>query len=541
MSYGYTIPDDIKSARTISEMLSSVETLRAYNMVQTIPVLAQMDRRAPGWLRIFFFGSIRILPSIVVLTGVLILLLWILAIIGQLLWAFVGALYPGWELISLVALISTTAAILNRSQGMREALTAYEFWPEYEIPGLIRWLLSTFELMMRVTMLCFVGSFLLFSLLPFVLMILRLGAEAGSWLQRFSTTSVYLLQNVLPILVGLLFLILFILAFKGFFQKTSVRVVLLALSIFGLIVLAQTIHQALRLWSESNMSRGLVRQTPPQVLIVIFIAVAVLYPLGFSVSWSHLLSWPFVLFRDGLFLVNQCSQLRRRVDQLLWLHCKRNRDQVCNDPWATLCKEHLLRFETSMVRRSYLRWIKYHYCPICRQDNEVYNGVECVALLLDEGLNDYIVQAGPTLFVDGVAWLHNHKSRDVPVFDALIIRKVDEHDIEAFITVYEGTKLGIYHKTLKEIPGQVWAGTALGTNITRILEKHLAQLYFQYDAGVTPNACPRNIRFRESLRRNKRRLYRVLLKVMIVAMLLLLVIAGFIALLNVGLQRLLRF
>lgn len=459
------IPDEIRSAGTVPDMLEAVRELRTANTIQAIPVLAEIDRRAIGWLRIALVGLTGLLIASIVLTGVIAVLSWLLLLAGLMILSFVDTMYPHWGVASIAVILLLAGIMLYRSQNMREMLTAHEFWPGETSPRLlIRIILRVFEWIMQVTMIGFVGGLLMFSLLLLILTILFFTTMVRMWLQNSEAAWASTLIPWSPALNWVLFILLVLLALKNAFQIPFVRIILFIAGFIGVFIIIRAVNQSEMFWLGS-----------------ILIALSLAYPVGLAISLSRLLSWPFILFRNALFFIAQRGLLRWRTSQTLREHCKRNHTQVAGDSWATVCRNHMVRFKTSKVRRSYLRWVAYHHCPICSRDDEVYNGVNCIALLLDEDLHDYVVQVGPTLILNGLIWLHDHSKRDVPVFDAVVVRNVNDHDVEAFITVYKGKKLGIHQKPLKRVYGRVATGHELGPNITRILQTHLAQLTFNYD------------------------------------------------------------
>ena len=135
-------------------------------------------------------------------------------------------------------------------------------------------------------------------------------------------------------------------------------------------------------------------------------------------------------------------------------------------------------------------------------------------------------QIGPTLFLNGHIWMHNHQSNNVPVFDSLVIGETGDQDINEFLSTYSNKKLELYHKPLNRVTAQVTTGIRVSEIEKRLLESELAGVTLNYDPKLMPNACTQNIRLRDTIQQRTQGLQRATMRLVRLTLVLLLLLAG---------------
>jgi hypothetical protein len=232
-------------------------------------------------------------------------------------------------------------------------------------------------------------------------------------------------------------------------------------------------------------------QFTPQYLATVLVLLALVYPLEMAFALSRLFTLPYGIFYKALTWMVPSIRLRWRIGQALARQERRNREQVKGDFRATVCREHLLRFVSSRERRSYLRTVVYYHCPTCQEDNEVYNGVRCLALLFSQSMTEPVRQQGPNLYLNGLHWLERRGEVAVPVFDVLVVADVDPPQVEAFVTEYQNREQQLRppHKRLRRIHGHIAANAPSAVQLENLLKANLARLSTGFEIGDGVNAC----------------------------------------------------
>ena len=440
--------------KTVLELLEDVERYAIADDVQAIPFLAEIDRKVVGWLQITFFGLIRLLLAALVLAVFLLTLSIWLSVTVQLIYQFLYIRFPDQEKLTVIVMSVVSGWVIIRSTGWRSLVTNETIWQKERLEKQsVHLVLLVYKHVIQFLMAVFIGSFLLFSLLPFAVLALTL----LDWLQAvFSIWSQMI--NVLyafwlPSLGILLLAIGTILLLRRRRRENLIKLNLIILGGLGFVFVLEAFWLRLEspwlqmenLWPYSTWQRtvDLISITSGELsrLLYIlatswvwhwvwqivgnhwflaslgFIAMALAYPWGLALSLAGLLRLPYTAFHKAFMWLILRLRLRWRLRWALRLHRQRNQKQIKGDCWATVCQHDLVRFTTSRVRYSYGRQFSFHHCPICKKDNHVYTGVECIALRLDLTMKEQKAQIGPTLFLNGHIWMHNHQSNNVPVFD----------------------------------------------------------------------------------------------------------------------------
>ncbi len=548
------------------ELLQDVERYAIADEVQAIPPLAEIDRKVVGWLQITFFGLMRLMLAALVL-GVFLLALSIwLSVTVQLIYQFLYTRFPGQEKLTLLVMSAVSGWTIIRATGWRSLVTNETIWQKDQLEKQsVHLVLLVYKNVIQFLIAVFLGSFLLFSLLPFAVLALTLldwlQAVFSDWSQMINVLYVFWL----PSLGVLLLAIGTILLLRRRRRENLIKLNLIILGGLGFVFILEAFRLGLEstwlqmenLWPFSTWQRT-VDLTSITVITVgelgrllyillttwvwqwvwqivgnhwllaslSFISMALVYPKGLAFSLAGILRLPYTVFHNAFMWLILRLRLRWRLRRTLRLHHQRNQKQIKGDFWATVCQHDLVRFTTSRVRYSYRRQFSVHHCPICKKDNHAYTGVECIALRLDVTMKEQKAQIGPTLFLNGHIWMHNHQSSNVPVFDSLVIGETGDQDINEFLSTYSNKKLGPYHKPLNRVTAQVTTGIRVSEIEKRLLESELARVTFNYDPKLMPNACTQNIRRRDTIQQRTQDLQRATVRLVFLSLVLLLLLAG---------------
>ncbi len=546
------ISESAKNAKTVPAMLEAVNQLRESDTVQAIPYLARIDRRATGWLYTLFRGSFQLMLGLAWFYINVRILAWVWQFLSRVVVGFLESTFPDRGGVGFVAILLAGAAVLFRSSGLRDVLLGHERWPDRDDPiWPIRFVLQAMEWGVQATMVAIAGIFLVFSLLPIVFLALDASLQLAIWWQQRFAFSELLQSFWLPLLSTALFIsgVVYMLSRRS--REKLIRLNLIIWGGLGLADITWAIYNAGSRWllsATQEMSNfGIVflqlfiirlQEASWWTLPAILAGLAIIYPVGWAITVTRFVYPPFPIFRNGLYWLQQRILLRWHVARTLSWHRHRNRQQIDNDFWAAVCQEHLLRFTSSRVRRSYLRKITYFHCPKCNQDNSVYTNVECIGLQFDDGLKTNAYQAGQTLFLNGKNWLDNNSLASVPIFDAVIIGNLnDEFVVERFITAYtnlnERQTSHAAHKPLKGMTVRLQKDCSLPPHHQNLLHGQKVNLIPNFDPKIEPNACMKNIRRRESWQKRNRRVYRIISRVIKLILLIFLLAALYLLLIRI--------
>jgi formylglycine-generating enzyme required for sulfatase activity len=510
MSNFSEVTEQARAAKTVQQMIQSVEKLRGLQTAKAIPLLADLDQRAPGWIRILIFGGSRILVTAAILSGIFILLRWGAPLLiwpaatftetnlyGQ--WAIRwggSPPPPGLQLIGAhlrpwgwLAVIVVVGFVLFRSEGVRRTLSNLELWTGEGAPGsFLRVSLLVMLTFAQALFLLATGLFVFFSLLPLVFVALDLLASLAGWWELREVYANFIQAYWPWALGGLVLLGLLMNKLRKTPREELIRPALIIFGSAGLVDL---------FWNA--YLRGLSYE-----LIMAGLGLVLVYPAGLAMPVARLFFVPFYIFRDTLEWTAQRVNLRWKLGVALRAQRERNRKQTGGDTWATVCQKHLRRFETRYEPISYFRRIAYGSCPVCQDDDQVYTGVECLALRFDKSMSEPVKQAGPALLFNGLNWLEKPDPGRLPVFDAVVVQEVDDHDMEKFVTEYQNQNLRPPHKSLREVTAQIEKGCTLPDNQLRILESAVSRVLHDYDPDFSPNPFTGNLRVRESVQQGAR-------------------------------------
>jgi len=534
MSKAVDIPEAAQKTGSVFDMLLAVETLKDCQTVKAIPYLARIDRQSTGWIRIILFGGIRLVFFLLLL--MIFTLLWsrILPNGIDLFVQFVLTNPPGnWgEYIPIgvgesnpqtyptlrFLMVFITSLVLFRSVGLRKILKGYDLWGKPGLPSrLTRILLQTIRFYSQGMVILALAFFVILSLLPFLLLALELIANLnGDSLQSqalWTPLREFWRLEILALIGAVWLLYLMVRNHRQFFIRLS-------LIVFGGLGLVDLV------WSA--YSRGV-----PQYVIAIGLGCILAYPLGLAMGIARVFFIPFRIFRDTLFWISQRIALRLQTGRALRYHRQRNREKVARDAWAAVCRDHCRRLETHSDWLSYWRKISYAWCPICQDDNSVYTGVECLALQFDQRMRESAKHVNTVLWLNGLEWRRNAQRGVFPVFDAIVVGLVPEHELEAFVTAYTSQPMTAPLKNLKEVTVQISKGCTLPPNEIKILKANVGQLLFEYDVSELPNPCTGNTRVKEAVKHRARQVKQLTRKIAGVgAILSLLALVSFVAFLT---------
>jgi hypothetical protein len=270
----------------------------------------------------------------------------------------------------------------------------------------------------------------------------------------------------------------------------------------------------------------LLNAARPVGLGAVYLVLGTAYPLGLSYVIARLFYLPYAVFRNTLGHVLARSRLRLRITRTLDATLRRNKQQVHGDGWSTVCADHLRRFDTRRVRRSYFRSAVHHLCPVCCLDSRVYNDVRCVSVLLDETMTDAVCQKTHTLYLNGLRWADGAGGAAVAhaPFESLVIGPVDRFDVEAFVVHCQ--KEPILQEAMRTAPCYVVSGHSLPDNLANMLMPKVAALRPGFSLTDDAVPCRSGLRERETAKQIARRGLSWLLALLLLGALLIALYVG---------------
>lgn len=560
-----SVPSTILTARTIPEYFAAVETAHSLESVAVIPALAKMERRIPGWIRTLFGGSWRLLVAGSLFLIFFLLFSWVWIFTGQLLYQFLAALYPGEEDWLVIFLATAACGLLYADRNMYETITSHNPWSaESQLSRFEIVLLQLAKRVAQFMMLLFAALFVLFALLPILLTLWAAFSQVRIWVTSLIGVWDFVRTFYVPLLISLGLILLSFFLLKRLSRRGLVGLNILVLGGIGFGLVAQFLYRSAPVWfnldqlywpylpwqpfedgfgwreligwlylSGASFTEYLLAQLSRldwHHMLGIFMALAFLYPTGIARYAVRIWSAPSNSYSRSLIWFAQRIRLRWLVWQTIRHQQQRNRRKTGNNPWETVCQEHLHRFEKATVRRSYNRRLSFAHCPICYRDTAVYNGIRCLALVLADDFTSAVAQGRQTLRLNGLQWSQSPTTQQLPIFDVIIIGSVaDKHDIELFFTEYsnqysQAPKDSIRSKSLAGMTVQVTAGCMLDENLTNMLTQGVkVNLVTNYDEEKAPNPCGYGIRAAEVVQNLNRRTYGALkrtAKVAVIALVL---------------------
>ena len=481
--------------------LEKAAQLGASDHLNSIPDLAEMDRKATGWLRITLGGLLGLGIGLVWLLLQLAVIGYILSLLLPILMDFSLSVFPYWwyangqtggtpywysalrggsleELRSVppqgdwqiwAGLLAATAFFLVQSKGVRARLQDLALWPSSDLPVWpLRLLIQAARGLTWAAILLWNGGFIAMALMALV----RFGRIAASLAEIASENWVALSSLAerfwyYPAGAALL-LALLIYMLRNRLKGHILRTLVVILSAIGLADIGlQILQLANSSWAGWMMTAGLI--------------LMLVYPAGLAVPLARLVVPPFNTLRNTLHWIYQNTRLRILLGRGLAAQRKRNLRQTQGRIWATVCRTDRVRFEAHTVRLSYGRWLTYGSCPVCGDDHAVYNRVDCIALAVDESMPERIRQSGPVLWLNGLDWLNAPQDAALPVFDAVVIGQADKHLIEGMVVRYKSQPLSPRHRLLKQITVRLAMDSSIDQNTRRILDEHFASVLPGYD------------------------------------------------------------
>lgn len=546
------IPESAKHPRSVQQMITAVETLRQAETVQTLPYLAQIERQATGWVRIVLFLAVRAGITAALFVAAFLVTTQALRIVLHYGQALTLIVHPGWVRPAWFLMLLGGGLLLARSAAVREMISRDDLWPEPSPPRALRILLQLVDGLAKGLAVAFLLSFALLWLLPMALFLLEASQRMPEWYyQRDLFLDLLRPMWRLNLTLG----ILLVLIIYGISQRQNraglVQTIIVALVLAGFgalfVVTARddgwllfdgVFWQAPALplpepafeyyvqfaaWAADPLAP--LTMIPAVVAALGLLVLALVYPLGIATGLVSPLRWPFLSFRNTLYWFWLRVRLRWGARRAIHDQARRNRGQVAGDPWATVCRQHLLRFETKFERRAYRRRLPYHHCPICNDDNAVYNGVECMTLTLDRARESGPEQAGPALLLNGIDWLEKGSKEAPPVFDAIVIGRVEPYDIERFVVQYReygASNPSAYHKPLKQVTARISHDSNARPEHERRLVTNGAKVCRDYDLARQPDPCLDKVRTRFVRQQRSKQVLRLAWRGALVALLLLL-------------------
>ncbi len=518
------IPESARQARSVPQMSAAVEVLRSAETVQAMPYLARIDRKVTGWLTIIAVYALRMSLALGFFALAFVVALLSLRLVLQYGAALTMVIRSERTQLVWLLLLLVGGLLVARSKAIRRMLEQGDVWPDTQVPRPLYPVLRLADGLSKGLVVALVLCFALLWLLPSVLFILEASVRLPEWYQQREL----LLGLVRPIWGAVLALVIVSIPLIYWISQRQnrnglIQAVVFVLSIAGLATLFVVTPRdagwlyydgafwnapALPLpeplfgyyvqfaaWAADPLAPLAVLPAPAIAFGLLILAL--IFPFGMAPGLASPLRWPFLLFRDALYWSWSRMRLRWAARRAIRDHARRNRGQVSGDPWATVCREHLLRFETKTVKRSYFRKLSYHFCPACGEDNQTYNGVECLTLLLDRSADVTPQMQGSALMISGILWLLDGGKQTPPVFDAIVIGQVQPLDIEEFILHYVQYTDGApsaHHKPLARVTARIARDSNIELGQRRMLENHVAKTEAGFDLQEERDPCVKSVR-----------------------------------------------
>lgn len=541
-------------ATIVGERLQAVEALAKAETGQAIPELARLERRAAGWGWIGLIGGLGFAGAAGLLLALSALLFGWATLVIQLLAHLLRQFAPRSADTWLAVMLLATAIIVFFSARWRALMQDETLWQQTRARNAAGYAHLAVSMLARAGMTLLAASFLPFTLFApvFVLSQWRaLSAPALAALRTMLPDGWGFVVNWLPFvllalapflfvdwsrraprrwMIGLAFLLCGYLAitwlqFHSFDIRTFMRdtgapwplqsaTFEAAEGVRGW--LAVTLLLAVALVGQGFA--WLLAFGGSWVTVVVYLALGLVYPLGVGYAAARVFYWPYALFRNTWSFIAERTRLRRRISHVLNDHIGRNRRRLGNDGWGTVCSVHLRRYVEARSRRSYLRPVAYHLCPVCQQDTHAYNNVACVSVLLDDSMTDPVCRRGSTLYLNGLWWSEKRTQAVEAPFESLVIGPADHLAVEQFMIHCEAEPL--LWRALQTAPCHIVAGQSLHDNTRNMLLSKLRGMFSEFSLTDAAVPCRPAMRQREAGKRYIRRGLRVLLVLLVLAALL---------------------
>jgi hypothetical protein len=504
-------------------LLEKIDQYSKTDKIEVIPDLAKIDRQLVGWFRIVLFGLLGSAVALVWLFLELMVVGFFVSLIMPAALDFALATFHTWwysphapytdhywlyfiegappSLLNSInprgewwiwaILLGATCYILYRSEGVRAIFRSITIWPENKLPPKpIVIIMQAVRGLTWAGIIIFIGGFVTMALLTLVRFVVIVTSFIRMAQDSWGSISIYLEQTWQYPALGIIGLALVFYAFR---HSMKGRVIYVLTVIFGLCGLADMVWQAFMIGASPWIN-------------VLASTLVVFYPIGLAVPFSKILIPPFNLFSSTVLWIYQNITLRIRTGKCLRYHSARNNNQTKRRIWATVCTNHLVRFDSQTERLSYGRWLTYGRCPVCYDDHSVYTGVDCIALSVDENMQQKIEQKGSVLWINGLEWLKGPDGAEAPVFDTIVLGRAEKHIIEGLVVRYTSQQLSNNHRLLKKVPVHLRENASKDENTIRILTENCGPVSSGFNASSEKNLMERNLERSDTIKRQTRRI-----------------------------------
>lgn len=430
-----------------------------------LPRLAQIDRKAPGWLTVSV-GPGTVIALSWMLLGILYLFsasVWLVS--GHLLLFFVNSLWPGWGPLWLVGLLTGTAGLLFRSPRVRSAvLSTPDSLVERTqrvLPPIARWLPLRLCQILAVGV---IGWFLFMTLFPVLLAAWEIVAQLVACVGQGRQTAMIMRASIAPSLV--LFVVLSAIAVLLLRKTPRAKLILANLMLLAVLGVGDVYRLSMNAGSDQSLLvAGMVG------------ALALVYPTGFVYKTTYWSFRPLAWFYEGVSSLLLWGRLRYLLAKAIYRQRLRHNENVGWDGSAAVCHLHLRYFHPALFSLSYGRRLVFWSCPECKQDNPCYQHINKIRACLDPSLDEPSRRQKTVLEVRLPPDMHGDLPPGPLFFDEVVIRNIEQpSEIRTFIDAYKEVSVKKNLPPLDRLACFVQREVPMDTSLERLVASTFARV-----------------------------------------------------------------
>lgn len=451
-----TIPDHFATAESLRDMCAAADQLKRYDTPQALPVLGQLDARAPARASMLINFPLGTLLLVIFFAAML-------AVIGAGGWvAFIAyrrLIYPiyleehkwllAWGLIALLTILwlivfskkAHTLLMLDRGPANTQLSP---FWR-----GLL-WLAR------QGARLAMIGAWLL--------------GIAGLLLPAFYGLhqAWNLVQELEPARLGPFLPLQQYLGLSPY-VRVGPPAILAAAGIFAIILAIWARPLLLGVFWAFGLFTIYRSADLDMVEMGIVAGLALLWLLQIPHLAARILGGPYRRWSNQIEKLVLGWELRDSLSAAFAAHRDRNRDRVAGNGAAAVCKSDLAFFTQHRAGP-----VSFWCCPECLDDDDAYTGVKTVRGVLDTALASDYDQDGSTLLVNLRAWQDSRGVLPAPPLQEVQIGKLDDpHEVEMFITQYLNVQAERKWSSLTKVTAVIAPDSNLDENGRRQVQRNL--------------------------------------------------------------------
>jgi hypothetical protein len=202
------------------------------------------------------------------------------------------------------------------------------------------------------------------------------------------------------------------------------------------------------------------------------IAFGLLTPFRLTTVMSHLVCWPYHLWRREVIRLTLYIYLKSALREAFTYHKQRNQQMVQGNGKTAVCQKHLQRF----VKRT-AGPIQYWCCPICKDDHDVYKQVEVIRGVIDADMTEECEQQGRALHLNVRLWQNGSEAPRSSPLEEILVRRIDDpHEIEVFITQYQHLAPERKWPSLNRLPCYLSGASNISENARRQIASNIRKV-----------------------------------------------------------------